>query len=333
MKPIYNETTNGFILQKFYFDFRNYFESNTPISGEGQVLDTTCQPSPGCSPTPIGGYQVCSCFQLNTSTAVPPTVTKLPLLPNLTNQTNTTATPPTGSTNSSKPLDQQVIDIFHNSNSEKLDFYTYNNFSAWCYSTMGLFLVFSSLYAVGLFSSFKLNQIAANFARTVSTRILIHMLVLKESLTRITLGPFNDQRLTPIRSKVDKNLKNNPEHDNELGKNSSSSDSTTSNPSDTLSEEQKLIRFKVNQLKEKQISSDPNCPEIDKIDMKLADKCGYQKLNFLSFYFIYLKMNHSSASIPYLKSTQYSKGIMITLVYLRLVAHLASSMYFTLGKT
>jgi hypothetical protein len=323
MDPIYNQTSNGFIRQTFYFDFRSYFESNVPLSGEGQVLGTNCQTPPTCSASSVADYQVCACFDLNTSTALPPTVTKLPPGSNSTNSTN--------STNPSKTPDQPnkgIDKLFTNPNADKLDLdmSSYNNFSAWSYSTMLIFFLFSGNYGLSIRNKNKLKKKSEANAQLVSTQLLIHTLaVVGEQQANL-----DSQRKTPIRAKVEEN----PERaDSEEDENKSSGSSQPQSDSNmSLTPDAKKLKRQVKKLIEQQEKDNPNCPDDEKVKIDIADNCGYKKMHWFSMYLMYLKLNHPLTSVYYLKSEQYSKFAVLSLNYVRAMSHLAWSMYFTMGS-
>jgi hypothetical protein len=315
MWPYYNATTNGFINRTFYFDFRSYFQSNIPIEGEGQILSKNCtfEDTTNCSNTTITDYTLCYCFNVNVTTAVPPVTDRLP--PGVSNPTpgNTTTTNQTntttggGSTGGSTggtgggvipvPTPKDFCEVFDNSNKDKLNLLTFNNFSVWCFSTLAIEFCLTSLYIVCVIFWKKLDKRSGNFCQEVTTKIKIHQMLAAECATAAALGPFNDMRNSP-RSSTDKD------------RNSSSSGSDNDSHS----------RVK------RKLQEDPD------VDMSLVDKCGIKELKWYQLYSMYLKLSHMCSSLTCLKSGQYSKVTLLTVTYLRMIAHLALSMYLTLGK-
>lgn len=314
MWPYYNESTNGFIKTTFYFDFRSYFESNVPIEGEGQILKTNCtvKDTTNCSETNIIGYEVCYCFNLNETTGVPPTTDRLPPgvsnpSPNTNstgNETGTNNTGGGGSTGGSGgsipiPKPEDLGKVFNNHNKNKLNLFTYNNFSAWCFSTLAIEFSLSTLYVLGVIFWRKLDKKSGNYCQKVSTKIKIHQHLATECATAAALGPFNE-------------LRNSPRSKTEADNNSSSGKSSSSE-----SESQQRVRRK--------LEEDPD------VDMKEVDKCGIKPLKWYQLYSMYLGVSHMFSSLACLKSGQYSKITLLTITYLRMITHLALSMYLTLG--
>ena len=304
MKPIYNSSTNGFILKNFFFDFRNYFVSQPPIAGEGQIMKRTCENeiSESCSITLSPQFKVCTCFKLNISSGVIPSVTSLDKSP--------------------YSLVNDVDGLFNNPNSEKLDFKTLNNFSAWCYSTMGIYLVLTGLFVTGIVLVKYLTIISGMFAQNLGTQILINKIF--QSIERTTPSTLKKQKQQGNDSKPSEPKDQNVDNDDDFS-------SSWSKGSDSLSSNNKLIRLKLQKLMKGQQDNYAEVTNEEAIDIELAEKLKFEGIGFRPFYLKYLMMNHTSFSIIFLKSTQYSKITMLSLTYLRMATHLAISMYFTMG--
>jgi hypothetical protein len=319
----YYNKSNQAVWEHFYYEFRTYFRSEIPIAGEGQILGTDCQQKAECSPSTEAGYNVCTCVQLNASVPFFPkpdtyTLEPKPYVPinvNTTQPPGNTTDPPKKDGDSS--LAKDAKELFDNPNANKLDFTTVNNFSTWCYSTLGIFFIFFVLYGLGIFNSGKLKSWSVGFAMNVSMKLFIHQLMLQEESTH--------------KKKTDEERNDSCDFDAEDAF-SKPSHLGTHSSNQNLTEDQKNVISRLKRMKEDQDRKSSMLPEIEMIDLKVAEKCGYKKLTPLFLYFLYLMMNHPITSILFLKSEQYSKVIMLSLTYIRMMAHLALSMYFTLGK-
>jgi hypothetical protein len=305
MWPLYNESTNGFIQNTFYFDFRSYFESNVPISGEGQVLQTTCQVQrdiSNCSQTLITGYELCYCFNLNETTAQPPTTDRLP--PGTSNPLPGGGSTGGGSSGSGSgsgsggsgfpiPDPDDFKEVFDNKNKNKLDFTKFKDFSIWCVSTLAIEAILFALYTIGLIFKKKLDKKSEKVCEEISTKIAIDNAIAAELAAASAIVSSN-------------NLQNSPR-------------SASSRSSGSDSECQEKAR--------KKLEEDPA------IDKDVLKKCDIKPLKLYQLYFMYLKLSHMASALMCLKSGQYSKVTVLSLAYVRMVTHLALSLYFTLGKT
>ena len=324
MWTYYNDSTNGFIKSTFYIDFRSYFDSNIPIKGEGQILKKKCTEKKlqGCSSTSIPDYEVCSCFNLNTTTAQPPKTDRLP--PGVVNQPKTTTPlpiplPPTdpGSGGIANKLGNDVGVLVNNKNKDHLDLTKVTNFSVWCFSTIGIQLVFLVLYGLGVVLWKAMDRKSVNFCEAAGTSLLVHLLMLDEVRTQTKLGPFDEERKSPISKNVE-----NPGGKSVTNSGSSGSEDEINSSGisyQNLTIAQCRVKAKLEDLK----------PEVD---MKIVEKTKYKPLKWYQIYNIYLKLNHMFSSLLCLKSGQYSKITLLTLTFLRMITHLSISMYFTLGS-
>jgi hypothetical protein len=230
-----------------------------------------------------------------------------------------------GIPNGGKSVDGVIQNLLNNPTNSSKNLGELNNFSLYFWSTLGIFGVAGILSLVGLGFASKLSRASVNFAKTASTKVKIHKVAIQEQIKKDQLGQSQDNKITPIRSKVDRN--EDPGTDPEDGSNKSSAKETKN-----LTPEQKAIKDRLTQMSNNQAKNNPNCPDSEKIDLDLAEKCGYQKMSAFSMFSMFLKMNHPTTSIPFLNSSEFSKGMMIGMNYLRMMTHLGISTALVAGK-
>jgi hypothetical protein len=293
MDKVYNQSTNDF-KKGFYYEFQTYFKETVPASGEAQILSTNCvtTETTGCTP-PVNPPPG---YNLCTCE---PVILNAGQAPTAEKAAETTTPPSTCPTNCDDKL-EEIKDLLEKGNLEGLDLSKMSNFQIWCFSTLIIEGTLTVIYITMMFLKNKFDLNSKKFCDGVSTSVLIHKILMMQEST----PPVKDNNVN-----IDDSHSSDKDH-------SSPSTDCTLNPGQT-----KLL----NELKK--LASDSSSG----VCMDKIAPSDLKKLTFWPLYLTYLKLNHMCLSLIFLSSQQYSKGTMITLTYLRIVAHLAVSMFFTLG--
>jgi hypothetical protein len=176
-------------------------------------------------------------------------------------------------------------------------------FTTFAISTAVLQMIILAIYILLICFKATLNRIAKQYFEKCSTVVLIHDIV---------------QQIEKL-DDLDKMF--NPEKEEAISEDSTSS-SDCSIKEAALHGKQKLALKRLIELKKKH-------PELDLSSLRETD---LRKLSILRFFFMYFKLNHAWTSLAFLRSSRYYRVTMITLVYTRIITHLAVSMFFTLSR-
>lgn len=321
LKQTYEDDLNQFLSQDFYIDFVNYFSTKLPVSGQANLyrkLENCPLPSTtNClDQTAVAGFVLCKCYDLSVISSRSPTLgtrtLPAPLDPPIGLGPTTNPVPPSNPSGPKIPdLPSEPTPPDDGGSSGGLikvpspdPIIPVNpRFTTFAISAAVLEMIILFCYALVICKKGALNKIAKSYYEKCSTKVLVHDIMQQiEKADQVEIM-FNSEKEEVI-----------PE-----GSPSSSECSIKEADLKTLEQKQTLKRLQ--NLKSKHAE----------LDLRTLKQNDLHKLTILQFFLMYLKLNHAWASLAFLRSSRYYRVTMITLVYTRILTHLAVSMFFTLS--